>query len=144
MMGRDGDDECQSYSHHSCHSYTGHKSMVMIVIMLKTANDEETIFLKKLVIKLLKFGRRFLSKSVLLSWKTFFWKYSVIKLKYWFIVSIIVGNSIKKLLNWIDNIGNIKKNNIVKIKKNNDKTIDVAIPLLILFASKKSTKGSKR
>ena len=38
----------------------------IIVIMLNTANEEETIFLKKPVIRLLKLGRILFKKSELL------------------------------------------------------------------------------
>ena len=43
----------------------------IIVIILKTANDEETIFLKKLVIRLLKLGEYYLI-YLLLCRKAFF------------------------------------------------------------------------
>ena len=59
-------------------------------------------------------------------------------------ILIIEGYSINKFFNCIDNIGKIKKHKINKIKKNNSKIIVVAIPLLTLFSSRKSTIGSRR
>ena len=52
----------------------------IIVIILKTANDEETIFLMKPVIRLLKLGRILFNMSELLCRKDFFCKCSIIKL----------------------------------------------------------------
>ena len=71
----------------------------IIVIILNIANDEETIFFKKPIIRLLKLGRILFNISELLSWKVFFCKYSIIKLTFWFKALITVGNSIKNLFN---------------------------------------------
>ena len=87
-----------------------------MVITLNTAKDEETIFFKNPVKRLLKLGNKLLIISELLSWKIFFCRYSIIRYRFWFRASIIVGNSTKKFLNWIDNIGKIKKHKIKKIK----------------------------
>ena len=51
----------------------------IIVIMLNTANEEETIFFKKLVIRLLKLGEYYL-KNLSYFMKSLFCKYSIIKL----------------------------------------------------------------
>ena len=54
----------------------------IIVIILNTANEEETKFFKKTVIILLKLGRILFNKSELMSSKAFFYKYSITKLSF--------------------------------------------------------------